>query len=72
MVKYGKTEKDLPKTYDPFITVEMPDEAAVGIKTKQIEMISEEYIGKIKEVALSCKPDGTLNYRIQAFQGFLI
>ena len=63
MVKYGKTEKDLPKTYDPFITVEMPDEAAVGIKTKQIEMISEEYIGKIKEVALSCKPDGTLNYR---------
>lgn len=27
MVKYGKTEKNLPKTYDPFITVEMPDEA---------------------------------------------
>ena len=63
MVKYGKTEKDLPKTYDPFITVEMSDESAVGIKTKQIETISEEYIGKIKEVALSCKPDGTLNYR---------
>ncbi len=63
MVKYGKTEKDLPKTYDPFITVEMPDESAVGIKTKQIETISEEYIGKIKEAALSCKPDGTLNYR---------
>ncbi len=24
MIKYGKTEKDLPKTYDPFLTVEMP------------------------------------------------
>ena len=48
MVKYGKTEKDLPKTYDPFIT---------------IEIIPEESIEKIKEVALSYKPDGTLNYR---------
>ena len=42
-------EKDLPKTYDSFITVEMPDESAVGIKTKQIETISEEYIGKLKD-----------------------
>lgn len=63
MVKYGKTEKDFPKTYDPFITVEMPDESAVGVKTKQIRTIPEESIGKIKDVALSYKPDGSLNYR---------
>ena len=36
MIKYGKTEKDLPKTYDPFLTVEMPDESAVRVNTKQI------------------------------------
>lgn len=63
MIKYGKTEKELPKTYDPFLTVEMPDESAVGVKTKQIEIIPEESIGVIKDVALSYKPDGTLNYR---------
>lgn len=52
MVKYGKTEKDLPKTYDPFVTVEMPDESAVGVKTKQIEIIPEESIHQdIKAVA---------------------
>lgn len=63
MIKYGKTEKDLPKTYDPFLTVEMPDESAVGVKTKQIEIIPEESIEIIKEMALSYKSDGTLNYR---------
>lgn len=63
MISYGKTEKDLPKTYDPFLTVEMPDESAVGVKTKQIEIIPEEYIEMIKDVALSYQPDGTLSYR---------
>lgn len=63
MIKYGKTEKDLPKTFDPFVTVEMPDESAVGVKTKQIEIIPDESIDMIKDVALSYKSDGTLNYR---------
>lgn len=63
MIKYGKAEKDFPKTYDPFINVEMPDESAVGVKTKQIQIIPDESIEKIKEVALSYKPDGTLSYR---------
>ncbi len=63
MIKYGKTEKDLPKTYDPFLTVEMPDESAVRVNTKQIQIITEESIEAIKDVALSYKPDGTLDYR---------
>ena len=33
MIKYGKTEKDLPKTYDPFLTVEMPDDLIVCTNT---------------------------------------
>ena len=41
----------------------MPDESAVGVKTKQIQIIPDESIEKIKEVALSYKPDGTLSYR---------
>ena len=42
---------------------EMPDESAVGVKTKQIEIIPDESIDMIKDVALSYKSDGTLNYR---------
>lgn len=41
----------------------MPDESAVGVKTKQIQIIPEESIQMIKNVALSYKPGGTLNYR---------
>lgn len=63
MIKYGKSQKDFPKTYDPFVNVEMPDEAAVGVETKQIEILPEESIEAIKEIALSYAPDGTLNYR---------
>ncbi len=63
MVNYGKTEKDFPETYNPFATVELPDESAVGVKTKEIEIIPDEYVEKVKEVALSRKQDGTLNYR---------
>lgn len=63
MINYGKSEKDFPKTFEPFINVEMPDESSVGIKTKEIQFIPEEYIDTIKEVALSYNSDGTLNYR---------
>lgn len=63
MVRYGIAEKDFPKTYDPFDTLEMPDESAVGVKTKQIQIIPDGYIGQIKELALSRRTDGTLNYR---------
>ena len=35
MVKYGKTEKGSPKTYDPFITVEIPGDS---FKSRSSEM----------------------------------
>lgn len=63
MVKYGVIEKDFPKTYDPLATVELPDESAAGVKTKEIQIIPEEFVDQIKAVALSYKSDGTLNYR---------
>lgn len=63
MIKHGQAEKDLPESFDPFISVELPDESAVGVKTKDIEIIPDEYLDRIKEVALSHNPDGTLNYR---------
>lgn len=53
MIKYGKSQKDFPKTYDPFINVELPDESAVGVETKQIEILPEESTEAIKEIALS-------------------
>lgn len=63
MVAYGISEKDFPKTFDPFVTVELPDESAVGVETKQIQIIPDDSIEKIKEIALAYKPDGTLEYR---------
>lgn len=63
MIRYGKAEKDFPKTYDPFENVEMPDESAVGVETKEIEIIPDDSIEMIKKVALSYRPDGTLSYR---------
>lgn len=63
MVKHGIAEKDFPENYNPFATVELPDESAVGIKTKNIEILPPECLEKFKEVALSRNPDGTLAYR---------
>lgn len=63
MVKYGISERDFPKTFDPFINVELPDESAMGVKTKEIEIIPESYLDKFCEVALSRKKDGTLEFR---------
>lgn len=63
MIKHGKEEKNFPASYDPFATVELPAESAVGVKTKTIEIIPEKYIEDIKKIALSYNPDGTLSYR---------
>ena len=63
MIKLGIEQSDFPKNYNPLVTVEVPDESAVGVKTKQIQIIPDESIKIIKEVALSYKPDGSLNYR---------
>lgn len=63
MVKVGKELKDFPESFDPFVTVQLPDESAVGKPTKGIEILPDECVEKFKEVALSRNPDGTLAYR---------
>lgn len=50
----------------------MPDESVVGVETKQIQIIPEDSIDMIKKVALSHKPDGTLNYRYGPALVFLL
>ena len=63
MIKHGKEEKDFPESYNPFATVELPDETAVGKKTKEIQILPLECLERFKEVALGYNPDGTLAYR---------
>ncbi len=63
MINHGIKQKDFPKSYDPMANVELPDESAVGVKTKKLETIPDDAVEKIKAVALSYKPDGTLSYR---------
>ena len=53
----------LPEFFDPFVTVELPDETSVGKPTKGIEVLPDECVEKFKKVALSRNPDGTLAYR---------
>lgn len=62
MIKHGKEEKDFPESYNPFATVELPDETAVGKKTKEIQILPLECLERFKEVALGYNPDGTLAY----------
>lgn len=50
----------------------MPDESVVGVETKQIQIIPEDSIDMIKKIALSHKPDGTLNYRYGPALVFLL
>lgn len=63
MVKHGMAQKDFPENYDPFVTVELPDETAVGKQTKKIEILPQQSLEDFKQVALSRNPDGTLAYR---------
>lgn len=63
MIKHGKEEQDFPESYNPFNTVELPDETAVGKKTKEIQILPPECLERFKEAALEYNPDGTLAYR---------
>lgn len=63
MIKYGKEIKDFPDSYDPFVTVELPSESQLVVKTKEIEIMPEDEIDEFKKVALSYREDGTLSYR---------
>ncbi len=72
MVKYGKSTKDFPPNYDPISNVALPAESAVGVPTKQIEIVPEEYLAKFKEVALSYQADGELSYRFGPLLIFIL
>lgn len=63
LISYGINEGDFPNNYNPMRTVELPNERAVGVKTKQIEILPDNAIEIFKEVALSKKSDGSLNFR---------
>ena len=63
MIRHGKNEKDLPDSFNPFSTVELPDESAVGVKTKSIQIIPDEHLDLLKEIALSRDDAGHLCYR---------
>ena len=43
--------------------VELPDETALNVKTKEIEIIPDESLDILKKVAMELKPDGSLAYR---------
>lgn len=63
MIRYGINMKDLPKTYDPLALVELPDESVLEVKTKEIEVIPDEYLALFKKTAMEIKADGSLAYR---------
>lgn len=63
MISYGISVKDFPNSYDPLALVQLPDESAVEVKTKDIEIIPDDYIQKFKDVAMERKSDGSLAYR---------
>ena len=63
MISFGIEMKDLPKSYDPLSIVELPDESVLEVKTKEIEIMPDEYLPKFKETAMARNPDGSLSYR---------
>ena len=63
MISFGIEMKDLAKSYDPLSIVELPDESVLEVKTKEIEIMPDEYLPKFKETAMARNPDGSLAYR---------
>lgn len=63
MISFGLEMKDFPKTFDPLSIVELPDESVLEVKTKDIEIIPDDYLPLFKKTALSRNTDGSLAYR---------
>lgn len=57
MIKHAKDTGELPLTYNIMKMVEMPDESALAVQTKEIQIIPDEYLPIIKEIALSPSPN---------------
>ena len=49
--------------YNPFVNVELPDESAMGVQTKKIEIIPEKYIDIFCQTDLSRDVHGELCFR---------
>lgn len=63
LVRFGISEHDFPDEYNPFVNVELPDESAMGVQTKKIEIIPEKYIDIFCQTALSRDVHGELCFR---------
>ena len=63
MIGFGQDMKHLPPNYDPLSIVELPDESVLNVKTKEIEIIPEDYLPIFTQTALERNPDGSLVYR---------
>ena len=50
MVKHGKEEQDFPESYNPFNTVELPDETAVGKKQKKYRYFPRNVLNVLKRL----------------------
>ena len=63
MITFGVENDDLPRNYDPMKLVELPDEKALTIKTKSIEIIPDNQLDSLIQTAMATKDNGSLLYR---------
>lgn len=52
MITFGLENRDFPEKFNPCKNVELSDESKLVVKTKQIEIIPNSYIGIFKKYAL--------------------
>lgn len=63
MISFGVETEDLPMNYNPMKLVELPDERALTVKTKDIEIIPDYQLDSLIQTAMATKEDGSLLYR---------
>lgn len=63
LIDYAVKVKDLPKTFDPFENVEPPNESALKVKTKEIQIMTSSQLKAFKEVAMEIDSTGNYCYR---------
>ncbi|WP_321003857.1 hypothetical protein [Eisenbergiella porci] len=63
MISFGVENEDLPANYNPMKLVKLPDEKALTVKTKDIEIIPDYQLDSSIQTAMATKEDGSLLYR---------
>ncbi len=63
MISFGVENDDLPRNYNPIKLVELPDEKALAIKTKAIEIIPDNQLDSLIHTAMATNDNGSLLYR---------